>query len=191
MAVTLLKGHNREIEAIWDEIEEAEGVISEEQEKRLAELMADELGLIDQAREIKNREAAVNQLKTWVREAQDRARTWEKMIEDGRNRLRTGMETIGVRKLKSEDGFLTLSMRRNTVGRLELADPALDKETSVRGYTSEQVENSTIPLSYWKATTVYVLEKDMVKAHLIEGHKVGLAGVNFDDSMQIRTAKVS
>ena len=110
MAVTLLKGHNREIEAIWDEIEEAEGVISEEQEKRLAELMADELGLIDQAREIKNREAAVNQLKTWVREAQDRARTWEKMIEDGRDCQDIVTQLAAVSKALDRAGFAVIAL---------------------------------------------------------------------------------
>lgn len=200
MAVNLFEVQHQETKEIWQEIEDSDGVVTPEQELRLYELMVDMEVLLQNAAKVAQLEANIELLKEWVRAAQARYRTWEYtvgklralMLDPLKRLLPDWTKPRGKKSLLTQGGALRIGLRSNNKGSLDIGpDEALQRETTIRGYTLKQVEESSIEARYFEKREVYVLRKDVLadEVRLVEGSDVerparlGLARIDYEPSV--------
>lgn len=198
MAVSLVDLHHDRVAEIEQEIIEAEGVITQDQERELAELAASEEGLFAMAYAVLDLEAKAETLiERFVEPSKKRAKTWEhsagrlramitpRLQELLKDKTRRGKP---LRSLRSPDQFMSLVLVKGR-GRLELNASELGSSKQVRGYTAKQAKESGIPTTYFERVVMYVPRTDVIRAHLEEKHEVGPAKVVVEETMQIRRPK--
>lgn len=200
MSVNLFQVDHKELNDIWRDIEESDGVITPEQEKRITELMAEQLGLVANAAKVAQLEANVAQLKQWVAEAQARYRRWEQTAGTIRAAMLAPLKGLlpeahmpkGQKSILGQRGALRIGLRQNHDGKLDTNDPALDKEKTIKGFTEEQVKECQIDKRYFEARTVYVLKRDVLadEVRIVESTKgmkrpkrLGLARLDKDPTV--------
>ena len=202
MAVNLFEIDHPDLQEIWQEIEEADGEITTEQEDRITEIMADQLGCIANAAKIIEFEANADQLREWVRQAQIRYRRWEATAQRIRAALCAALQTLmpdarkpkGKKSVTGQNGAVRAGLRQNNKGKVEHRDEALDETRTIRGYDAEQVFKSQLQSKYFEAKTVYVLNtqklaEDLKLAEGLDAEDrpkgLGLATMNYEPSVVI------
>lgn len=199
-AVHLLKLAHDDIRALLDAIEESEGVITEEQENQLQWLLHnEELALSDMAKHVKELEERAERLRQtrmeWNKIASNSIHGWEERAGKYRAFVRDAMvnwkERNSKSTLRSPDEAISVTLRANKKGTLEIDDPALDKEQSVRGFTEEQIRASSLPMLCFKPLqTVYRLDRDELRRLMQEeGAEVATAKITNDPTLQIKLAQ--
>lgn len=202
MGMHLFEIEHPELQEIWHEIEESDGVITPEQEVRITEIMADQLGVVSNAAKAKEMEVNAEQLREWVRQAQIRYRLWEEtasriraaILEALKELLPDAHKPNGKKSILGQRGALRVGLRQNNKGKVEHMDGALEETHTIRGYESEQVFNSQLQSKYFEAKTIYVLNTDKLAEDLklaegLEGEDrpkgLGLARMDYEPSVVI------
>jgi len=200
MLTALFEIENAELDAIYQEIDAADGVVTDEQWDRIIEIMAEEQGLIDNAAEVKNLEEVAESAKKWIAKMQAR----RNRILETAGRLRGGMseplQTLlpsahlpkGKKSIVGQAGALRVGLRQNHKGTVDPNDPALDSEKSLKGYEKEQVAKSGIAGRYFIRKEVWVLDKEKLAEdlRLAEGmenrpKELGAARMDYSPSVVI------
>lgn len=171
-AFPLLESREAKVESLLALLDDGE--LTPELEQLLDQaLTGSEDAILDTAARALEYESQAAKLAEWRRNAGEKQKALEERGGWLRSRVKQGMawwcEKTGKKTLKGMPLTITLVAPR---GRVEANDPALDKETSVRGYTQEQVENSTIPRLLFKPHTVYALDKTALREYLDAGHEI-------------------
>jgi hypothetical protein len=171
-AFPLLEAREANVESILALLDDGE--LTPELEAALDEALRDsEQAILDVAGRALDVESQAAKLAEWRKNAGEKQKQLEERGGWLRSRVKMGMTwwtgKTGKKTLKGMPLTITLVAPR---GRVEPNDPALDKETSIRGYTQEQVENSTIPRLLFKPHTVYALDKTALREYLDAGHSI-------------------
>ncbi|HUV03995.1 MAG TPA: hypothetical protein VMX94_02685 [Armatimonadota bacterium] len=169
-----------EIEGVIEELIENGGELTPELEVRLQNATAlaeGALELVDRITDLQN--FAFN-ARLWIKSMQlqinERVQIAD-MLRAGAPRMFRADENGGAltSPVKREDGTSVSYVKaRSTEGSIDPSDPALDHETTLRGYTVEQVEESQIPLSMFLVKSVYVPNMELIGKYLDDKQQVGL-----------------
>lgn len=171
--------YDKTFDEIMQEIEDSDGVITPEQEAALEAWSKSEEAVIQICIRATEIEAEAKVLKEeFIQRAKENCERKAQTAGRLRALAREQMQAMGIRKLKSHDNLITISLRKNTTGRLEVGD------------------ESRLPEIYFEPVVVKKLRKDFLKAHLIQmaeedanldiKRTIGDARVVFEDSISIR-----
>jgi hypothetical protein len=168
---------NPQIEEILDEIMEAGGEITPEQERELEGLMSKAKGALDMARAIVALDNYVWVSSRWIENRRRESKRREVLHGMLRSMLPRMFKKSGGKlasPVKDEEISLSYVAAKSTPGPV---DPNMPPEVGHRvtkaGYTQEQVEASGIPMTFFQPVTLYVLDTNLVGEYLDHGKEVG------------------
>ena len=181
------------LDEILEDIAE-DGEITPEQERKLFGMQKDAAGIIAQAKRQKELEQRLESSKRWRDNQRAKEKVWERMIEVLKSQMPQAMLKHKIKSpLKDEYGVVSVSLIKPREGesrRLELNDIALEKPCSMSGcYTKEQVDESTIPASYFDPIIRYKPDAKRIRASLNQGLEVGFAALESDWSVRVTSPK--
>lgn len=168
---------NPQIEEILDEIMEAGGEITPEQERELQTLMTKAQGALDMGRAIVALDNYVFISSKWIENRRRESKRRELLHDMLRAMLPKMFKKSGgklVSPVKDEDVSLSYVAARKTPGPVDPnLPPEVGHRTTKSGYTEEQVDASGIPSTFFRPVTLYVLDTEAVGEYLDKGIEVG------------------
>jgi hypothetical protein len=171
----LFQVNDEKLNQIFKDLEERDWYIDEETENEINERLTEEDALCDIAGKVKQLEEGAKSLREWKRDADARIRK----MEEGAGRMRaamtlrlTIMEATGQKpRVKAPHRGLTF-WKSEGQEKIHRQDDVLDKKHHKTGFTEEQVNTCSIPRTFFKPTTLYNLDEDLIKEYLASGQKI-------------------
>ncbi len=189
-AFPLIEAKEQRVEGLLALLDGGEELTPDLEAELDAALQDSEAAILDTACRALEYEAQAERLKEWRQQAHERQKKLEERGGWLRARVRTGMEWLykknGKKTIPGVPVRVTLVAPR---GRLEITDPALDREQDASGFTEEQVRASSIPQTLFKPITVWRLQKDLVREYLEQGQKVPGVSIVMQSSVRIMLPK--